>query len=153
MSQLERQMRHRDKEMVPKILVQGMFALMLGSLALVAYAQWADVPQVGVLEASPIAESIEVTLSGDRSGTYQVYNASGEMIASTADPRAGFIGVIGRVIDRERTVLKADPTGPITVARRENGNIAIIDPSTNLSIDLIGYGADNVAAFANLLNS
>jgi len=152
MSQLERQMRHRDKEMVPKILVQGMFALMLGSLALVAYAQWADVPQVGVLEVSPVAVSRDVTLTGDRSGTYQVFGADGTLIASTADARSGFIGVIGRVIDRERTVLKADPTGPITVARRENGNIAIIDPATNLSIDLVGYGADNVAAFARLLD-
>ena len=152
MSQLERQMRHRDKEMVPKFLVQGMFALMLGSLALVAYAQWADVPQVGVLEPSPVAQSIDVTLTGDRSGTYEIRNADGAMIASTTDDRSGFIGVIGRVIDRERTVQRVDPLGPITVARRENGNIAIIDPNTNFSIDLVGYGADNVAAFARLLN-
>jgi len=153
MSQLERQMRHRDKEMVPRILVQGMFALMLGSLALVAYAQWADVPQVGVLETSPVAQSRDVTLVGDRTGKYEVFAADGALIASTADDRSGFIGVIGRVIDRERNVLQADSNGPITVARRENGNIAIIDPSTNLSIDLVGYGTDNVAAFANLLEN
>lgn len=152
MSQLERQMRHRDKEMVPKILVQGMFALMLGSLALVAYAQWADVPQVGVLHPAPIAESRQVVLAGDRSGTYQVMDDAGNVIASTSDPRSGFIGVIGRVIDRERKVFGVDPAGPITVARRENGHIAIIDPNTKMSIDLIGYGEDNVAAFAQLLN-
>lgn len=152
MSQLERQMRHRDKEMVPKFLVQGMFALMLGSLALVAYAQWADVPQVGVLEEAPIAVSREIVLTGDRTGKYQVMDETGQVIASTADPKSGFIGVIGRVIDRERSVFGVDEVGPITVARRENGNIAIIDPNTNLSIDLIGYGKDNVAAFANLLN-
>jgi len=93
MSNLEKQMRHRDKEMVPKILVQGMFALMVGSLALVAYAQWAGVPKVGVLEVAAVVD-----------------------------------------------------------ARRENGNIAIIDPNTHLSIDLIGYGKDNVAAFENLLS-
>ena len=152
MSQLEQQMRHRDKEMVPKILVQGMFTLMLASLALVAYAQWADVPQVGVLEPTPITQTRDVVLTGDRSGTYQVFDEAGQMIASTADPRSGFIGVIGRVIDRQRSVIGADPTGPITVARRENGTIAIIDPETGMTIDLIGYGADNVAAFGQLLN-
>ncbi len=152
MSQMERQMRKRDKEMVPTILVQAMFALMIGSLALVAYAQWADVPKVGVLEPSPVAESRDVTLVGDRSGKYEVLDERGTVIASTADPRAGFIGVIGRAIDREREVFGVDATGPITVARRENGNIAIIDPNTKMSIDLIGYGKDNVAAFANLLN-
>lgn len=152
MSQLERQMRHRDKEMVPKILVQGMFALMIGSLGLVAYAQWADVPQVGVLEVSAVVDSRNVTLTGDRTGTYQVRDENGSVIASTADEKAGFIGVIGRVIDRERRVFGVDTSGPITVARRENGNIAIIDPNTKMSIDLIGYGKDNVAAFEQLLN-
>lgn len=152
MSQMENQMRKRDKEMVPKILVQAMFALMIGSLGLVAYAQWAGVPNVGVLEASPIMDSREVTLVGDRTGKYEVLDADGAVLASTADPRGGFIGVIGRAIDRERQVFGVDTTGPITVALRENGNIAIIDPNTKMSIDLIGYGPDNVAAFAQLLN-
>ncbi|MEL6571153.1 MAG: photosynthetic complex assembly protein PuhC [Pseudomonadota bacterium] len=152
MSQMERQMQRRDKEMVPKFLVQAMFALMIGSLGLVAYAQWADVPQVGVLEVSPVAESRSVTLVGDRTGKYVVRDEWGDEIASTADEKAGFIGVIGRVIDREREVFGVDTMGPITIARRENGTIAIIDPNTKMSIDLIGYGRDNVAAFENLLN-
>lgn len=152
MSQLESQMRHRDKEMVPKFLVQSMFALMIGSLALVAYAQWADVPQSGVLYEAPILQTREVTLAGDRTGKYVVLDDSGTVLASTADVKAGFIGVIGKVIDRERLVLGVEAEGPITVARRENGNIAIIDPNTNMSIDLIGYGKDNVAAFARLLD-
>lgn len=152
MSQLESQMRHRDKEMVPKFLVQSMFALMIGSLALVAYAQWADVPQSGVLFEAPVLESREVSLIGDRTGKYVVLDDNGTVLASTADEKAGFIGVIGKVIDRERLVLGVEAEGPITVARRENGNIAIIDPNTQMSIDLIGYGKDNVAAFAKLLN-
>ena len=152
MSQLESQMRHRDKEMVPKFLVQSMFALMIGSLALVAYAQWANVPQAGVLYEAPILESRQITLTGDRTGKYIALDENGIALASTADEKSGFLGVIGKVIDRERLVLGVAPEGPITVARRENGNIAIIDPNTNMSIDLIGYGADNVAAFAHLLD-
>lgn len=152
MSNLEKQMRHRDKEMVPKFLVQGMFALMVGSLALVAYAQWAGVPKVGVLNVAAVVDSRNIVLTGDKTGKYQVLDENGNVIASTADEKAGFIGVIGRVIDRERQVFGADPSGPIMVARRENGNIAIIDPNTHLSIDLIGYGKDNVAAFENLLS-
>lgn len=152
MSQLESQMRHRDKEMVPKFLVQSMFALMIGSLVLVAYAQWADVPQSGVLYEAPILDSRQITLSGDRTGKYVAFDENDVALASTADEKAGFIGVIGKVIDRERLVLNVAADGPITVARRENGNIAILDPNTGMSIDLIGYGADNVAAFAKLLD-
>lgn len=151
MSQLEQQMRHRDKEMVPRILVQAMFALMIGSLALVGYAQWADVPQAGVLIEAPIVESRTVTLEGDRTGKYLVLDESGAVIAASSDDKAGFLGVMGRVIDREREILNVVAGGPIEVVRRENGNVAVIDPSTGMSVELIGYGVDNVAAFAKLL--
>jgi hypothetical protein len=64
---------------------------------------------------------------------------------------AGFLGVIGRVFDRDRKVAGVVGNPPVQVVRRENGNIAVIDPSIDLSVELIGYGKDNVAAFGNLL--
>ncbi len=152
MSQLEQQMRHRDKEMVPKILVQAMFALMVASLAIVAYAQWFDVPNRGVLVEAPVVQSLDIVLEGDRTGTYTVTTLDGTQIASSADEKGGFIGVMGRVIDRERFVHDLPINAPITVVRRENGNIAIIDDTTDLRVELIGYGKDNVAAFAKLLD-
>jgi putative photosynthetic complex assembly protein len=152
MSQLEQQMRHRDKEMVPRFLVQAMFGLMAATLSIVAYAQWFDVPNRGVLIEAPITQSLEIVMVGDRSGIYEVMTTDGQLIASSSDEKAGFIGVMGRVIDRERFVHDLTGNAPITVVRRENGNIAIIDDTTDLSVELIGYGADNVAAFAKLLD-
>jgi putative photosynthetic complex assembly protein len=152
MSQLEQQMRHRDKEMVPRFLVQAMFGLMAATLSIVAYAQWFDVPNRGVLIEAPVTQSLEIVMVGDRSGTYEVMTTDGQLIASSSDEKAGFIGVMGRVIDRERFVHDLTGNAPITVVRRENGNIAIIDDTTDLSVELIGYGADNVAAFAKLLD-
>jgi len=92
MSNLEKQMQHRDKEMVPTFLVKAMFGLMIVTVGIVAYAQWADVPDRGV-----------------------------------------FV--------------------PIQVVRRENENIAILDDQTGMAVELIGYGKDNVAAFAQLLEN
>ena len=152
MSQLEQQMRHRDKEMVPRFLVQAMFGLMAATLSIVAYAQWFDVPNRGVLIEASVTQSLEIVMVGDRSGTYEVMTTDGQLIASSSDEKAGFIGVMGRVIDRERFVHDLTGTAPITVVRRENGNIAIIDDTTDLSVELIGYGVDNVAAFAKLLD-
>lgn len=152
MGQLEQQMRHRDKEMVPRFLVQAMFGLMAASLAMVAYAQWFDVPNRGVLVEAPITQSLEIIMVGDRSGIYEVRTLDGQLIASSSDEKAGFIGVMGRVIDRERFVHDLTGNAPITVVRRENGNIAIVDDTTDLSVELIGYGKDNVAAFAKLLD-
>ena len=152
MSQLEQQMRHRDREMVPRLLVQGMFALMAVTLAIVAYAQWFDVPNRGVLVEAPVVQSLEIVMTGDRNGIYEVTTPDGTLIAASTDEKAGFIGVIGRVVDRERFKNNAVSTVPVTVVRRENGNIAIIDDTTDLRVELIGYGKDNVAAFAKLLD-
>ena len=152
MSQLEQQMRHRDKEMVPRFLVQAMFGLMAATLSIVAYAQWFDVPNRGVLIEAPITQSLEIVMVGDRSGIYEVMTTDGQLIASSSEEKAGFIGVMGRVIDRERFVHDLTGNAPITVVRRENGNIAIVDDTTDLSVELIGYGVDNVAAFAKLLD-
>ena len=152
MSQLEQQMRHRDREMVPRILVQAMFALMAASLAIVAYAQWTDVPNRGVLVEAPIVQQREIVFSGDRNGVYTVSTPDGQVIAASSDEKGGFLGVMGRVVDRSRTVNGAALDAPVSVVRRENGNIAIIDETTALSVELIGYGADNVAAFAKLLD-
>ena len=153
MSQLEQQMRHRDKEMVPRLLVQAMFALMIASLGIVAYAQWFDVPNRGVLVEAPVVLSLDVTfIAGDRNGAYTVTDAAGNVLATSEDEKGGFIGVMGRVIDRDRVVNGVTGNPPVQVVRRENGNIAIIDDSTDLRVELIGYGKDNVAAFAKLLN-
>lgn len=152
MSQLEQQMRHRDREMVPRILVQAMFGLMAATLAMVAYAQWFDVPNRGVLVEAPIVQSLDIVMTGDRNGTYVVTDTNGAVIVSSDEYKAGFIGVMGRVIERDRFVNGVTGNPPVQVVRRENGNIAVIDTSVGRSVELIGYGKDNVAAFAKLLD-
>jgi len=152
MANLETQMKHRDKEMVPSLLVKAMFALMALSLGITAYAQWTNQPDAGVLVEAPVAVSKDIVLSGDRSGLYQVFDTNGTLITTSEDDLGGFIGVIGRAVDRERQVNGATMGAPITVVRRENGNIAVLDPETGMNIELIGYGKDNVAAFAQFVN-
>ena len=152
MSQLEQQMRHRDREMVPRFLVQAMFALMLGSLAMVSYATLAGVPKTGVLVVAPVVDSRDIVLQGDRNGVYRVIDSAGAQIAVSSEDKAGFLGVMGRVIDRERLVHGVESNAAVQVVRRENGHIAVLDPTTGMAVELIGYGKDNVAAFARLLD-
>jgi hypothetical protein len=40
----------------------------------------------------------------------------------------------------------------VIVRARENNRLEIFDPSTGWGADLMGFGADNSAAFARLLN-
>lgn len=151
-SSLANQMKARDREMVPRILVQAMFGLMAASLALVAYAQWADVPQAGVVKPSEIVAERQITLHGSRSDGVAVLDADGQQIAFSGDAKNGFIDVIWVGVTRERTVKGADVNAPVRLVRRANGHTAILDDTTGWSIELIGYGQDNVAAFARLLD-
>ena len=145
-------MKHKPTQMVPRGLVWGMFALMLGSLALVSYAKFTGQEKIGVLYQAPIEMERSIVLSGDRNGAYSVLDLDGTVIAASSDDLAGFIGIVGLVVKRERFTQGVPSDAPVRIARRVDGHIAIIDDTTDMTIELVGYGADNVAAFANLLN-
>jgi putative photosynthetic complex assembly protein len=152
MDNLETRMRHRDRDMVPKFLVQAMFGLMIASVALVAWDQWSGRPQEGVLAASPMVRDAVITLTGNREGTYTVTDADGAVIGASSDPLAGFIGVIGRGIDRQRLLAGITGNPPVRVVLRADGLIEIADDATGQVTQLLGHGADNVAAFAQFVN-
>ncbi|WP_299031982.1 photosynthetic complex assembly protein PuhC [uncultured Sulfitobacter sp.] len=151
-SPLARQMKARDKDMVPRILVQGMFALMLASLALVSYARITDMPRTGLPTLDKIVTERSVTFEGDRNFGIQVLDANGTEIANSTRNKAGFIDVVWVAMMRERKVQRADPAAPFRIVRRENGRIDILDDTTGWALELIGYGPDNIAAFASLLD-
>jgi putative photosynthetic complex assembly protein len=89
---------------------------------------------------------------GNRSEGIAVLDADGRQIAHSNDHKAGFIDVIWVTTTRERIVHDTDTQAPLRLVRRENGHVAILDDTTGWSIELIGYGQDNVAAFAKLID-
>ncbi|SDZ47924.1 putative photosynthetic complex assembly protein [Jannaschia faecimaris] len=150
---LANQMKMRDREMVPRFLVQAMFALMIGALALVAYARLTDRPLEGTRPAAAILDEVSLTMVGDRASGVALFDMNGVQVAHSNDSKKGFIDVIWVSINRERALRGADVAAPIRVVRQDNGQVAILDDATGWSIVLIGYGQDNVAAFADLLDS
>ncbi|MFQ6551087.1 photosynthetic complex assembly protein PuhC [Aestuariibius insulae] len=152
MSNLESQMRLRDKEMVPRILVFAMFSVMALSLAMVTFATLTDRPKVGVLAGSAIVKDVTILMKGDRNGKVTVFNTDGVEIARSDESRNGFISVMWRMLDRKRMLNDADPDAPVRVALLENGHVSVIDDATDFSVELIGYGKDNVAAFQRLID-
>ena len=151
-SSLANQMKHRDREMVPRFLVQGMFALMIATLALVTYARVTDRPLEGVIAASPIVAERTMTMEGDRSSGIALIAPDGTLLARSDEPRKGFIDVIWVSVMRARKLAHVDPGAPIRVVRHENGRVSVLDDASGWTITLIGYGVDNVAAFASLLD-
>ncbi|MEM6939759.1 MAG: photosynthetic complex assembly protein PuhC [Pseudomonadota bacterium] len=149
---LANQMKMRDREMVPRVLVVAMFGLMAASLAIVAFARLTDQPLRGVPAASPVVQEKAITLTGARRAPVIATDESGAEIGASNRDSAGFIDVIWNSIARERMLNRVDGNPPLRLVRRANGHVAILDPATDWSIELIGYGDNNVAAFARLLD-
>ena len=151
-SSLANQMKMRDRDMVPRVLVIAMFGMMAASLALVTFAQLTDQPQRGVYQTSDITSETTITLTGTRNDGVRILDATGAEIAFSQEKRAGFIDVIWVGVKRNRMLEHVEGNPPLRLVRYANGHTAIIDPATDWSIPLIGYGADNTAAFARLLD-
>ncbi len=149
---LSKQMKHPHRNLVPKFMVQGMFALMLSTLALVSYASFSGRAVGSVAPHSDILREISVTLDGSRSDGVAVLDSNGTQIAHSTENKSGFIDVVWISVKRERNVQAAAPDAPVRVVRRANGIVAVIDDTTGWKIELIGYGQDNVAAFARLVD-
>lgn len=151
-SSLANQMKMRDRDMVPRFLVVTMFGLMLATLAMVSFAKITDQPMRGVPAVSEVVKEIPITLVGARTGGVVVEDATGQEIAWSFKDKAGFIDVIWVSVMRERKVQGVAGNPPLRLVRQANGHTVIIDPATGLTIELIGYGPDNIAAFARLLD-
>jgi putative photosynthetic complex assembly protein len=143
---------HADSNrMVPVAMVRAMFALVALILAMVSYAVWSGRPLESTPPVSPVKREAMFFLSSDISGAATVLNASGTLIADLGPEQGGFISGVHRVILFERRKAGLAEDGPVLIQAYENGRMAIIDPTTGWSADLMGFGADNAAAFAKLL--
>ncbi|MEL6551058.1 MAG: photosynthetic complex assembly protein PuhC [Pseudomonadota bacterium] len=142
----------RDKEMIPLVLVRAMFGLAIVSVALVAFARLTDRPLVGQPTQPPIvAERVVYLAPGTHRGTYILTDEAGALLVDSTVYKAGFLGAVGQAIERRRKITRSDTSAPLTLVRRDTGRIDIVDPTSDFSIELHGYGSDNIALFAGLL--
>ncbi|MGR3272934.1 pullulanase [Thalassococcus profundi] len=140
------------RDLVPRRMVRAMFGLVALCLVLVSIAVWSGRPVTSVPPDSEVVRERFVYLSGDLAGAAMVLDATGSVIADLSPEQGGFIAGIARVLDRERTKARQPLDGPVRIVRTANGRLAIFDPSTGWRADLMGFGADNAAAFARLLD-
>jgi putative photosynthetic complex assembly protein len=154
LSHAERKLVKRDKEMVPTILVRAMFVLCLCVLIIVTYARLTDRP----LSAMPPSEAEvpalyerTIRIFGQMDGSARVLDANGMLIADFGPEEGGFVAGIYRVLERERGAVGLDASEPIRLVRFSDGRIGLRDDYTDFRAELFGFGADNEAVFARLL--
>ena len=141
----------QSAELIPKAALRALVGLVIAVLGIVCVAVWSGRTPSAQPKDVPISAQIRIFLSADMSGSVRVLDTNGSVIADLSPEQGGFISGVGRVLDRERGKRGVDLNGPVDVIWRDNGRLSIIDPSTGWSADLMGFGADNARAFAELV--
>ena len=139
----------RDREMIPKALLRAMLALALGSLALVSYGVLTGRPHEGVPAAAPVVWERSISLIGGGAKAVKVLDDKGNLLADM--PHGGFVTVVQNALETMRKRHHVDPARPIRIVEYANGRLTMEDPDTGTSFELYAFGADNEAAFRNLL--
>ncbi|MEM7720565.1 MAG: photosynthetic complex assembly protein PuhC [Pseudomonadota bacterium] len=152
MAQVHTKVYASEDRMIPKFLIRSMLALVLATLAIATFARVTDRPLVSTPPISEVKAEAALILEADASsGAAKVSLADGSLLADLSPEEGGFIAGVNRVIVRERTKHRVAQGAPILLQAFENGRMAITDPETGWSADLMGFGETNAAAFARLL--
>lgn len=141
----------KDRETIPKVALWAMFALVMIVLLAVMVARILDMPVVATPPASPIKAEVPMYIYGDKSGAVRVLDENGAVLADMTGEQGGFISGVARVIERERQRAGVPTDAPVHIIWRENNRLSLFDPQTGWQADLMGFGADNSRAFANLV--
>lgn len=140
-------------EKIPPILIKAMFGMVLLSLVIVAWARITDQPLSALPDQSePVAIERQIVIAGSNSGRATVYDVDGNVIREYGPMEGGFISGIWRVLRLERGKIDAPLDAPVRLVRYEGGRLSLYDDLTGWRAELIGFGADNAAAFARLLD-
>ena len=142
----------RPEDLVPRIMVRIMFALVLTILVIVTVATLTGREPDSQPPKGAVISERAIFLSGSPSGAARVLDASGTLLADLPADKGGFVAGIERVIARERGLAGIDMSAPVLLQLKEGNRLSITDPATGWSAELMGFGATNSRTFARLLD-
>jgi len=141
----------RDREMVPRFLLRAVATLVVATLVAVTWARLTDRPLEAVPPEGPVAQERLLTIDAHMSGAARVFDGSGTLVADLGPSEGGFVSGVARALARVRLTHNVAPDAPVRLVRYADGRLALFDPLTDWRVELIGFGPDNTAAFARLM--
>lgn len=140
-----------DKERIQRMMMRGVFLLLMVILTLVALARLTDRPLVAVPPVTEIVDTRDIVLQSDTSGRAFVRDVDGTVLVDLGPGEGGFLHTMWRAVQRERVRYRVAQGGPVTVNLHADNRLRLYDPSTGQTIDLNAFGSKNVGAFRALL--
>lgn len=137
----------------PRAPLFAVATLVLGAIAIALFARVTDVGTTRLHYAAPV-ESRDLRFEDRSDGNVAVYDAKDGTLVDLVTPGTkGFIRTVMRGLAHSRAEQGFGPEGSFKLTRWDDGRLSISDPMTGRQIELVGFGAPNVAVFANLLES
>lgn len=140
-----------NRELVPRVLLRAVGAMLILVLAMVTWARLTGLPPAALPPEGPVAQERELHIFGDLTGSARVLDVDGTMVADLGPTQGGFIAGVARSLTLKRRQAGVDPAAPVRLVRYVDGRLALKDDFTGWRAELIGFGKDNAAAFARLL--
>lgn len=131
------------------------FTLVMTATVKLGWMEREAVPSVARAEAqaAPTARR-SLRFADGADGSVLISDASTGQPVSTivaGAEQGGFIRGVLRGLARERHLHGIGSEPPFTLTRWSDGSLSLVDEATHRSVDLGGFGSDNSAAFAALL--
>lgn len=142
---------YHDKERIQRMMMRGVFILLMVILALVALARLTDRPLVAVPPVAEVVDTRDIVLESDTSGGAFVRDMDGTVLVDLGPGEGGFLHTMWRAVQRERVRYRVGQDGPVTITLHADNRLRLFDPSTGQTIDLNAFGSNNVGAFRALL--
>ena len=142
-----------DREKIPRWLLRAILALVVIVMALVTFARVTGMePAAMPPKDVPVVAERTLVIFGDQEGHARVLDQYGSQIADLSPEQGGFISGVWRSMARIRSQQGIDPNAPVRLVRFADGRLGLRDDLTGWRVELLGFGRDNTAAFAKLLD-
>lgn len=140
-----------DRELVPRVLLRAVGLLVASALAIATFARVTGMEPAAMPPQSEIVQQRALVIYGDMAGAARVFDTEGTLITDLDPTQGGFISGVWRALARVRTTYDVDIHAPLQLLRFADGRLALRDDLTGWRAELQGFGRDNRAAFARLL--
>ena len=137
------------RHILPRHIGVALGLVMLASLSLVGVVRWSG---VDIRYADSPSQQVRLLRFADMdNGDIGVVNAQDGSELARFSGEQGFMRGALRAMARERKRRDIGPMVPFELHARTDGRLTLIDPATQMRLDLESFGPTNAGLFAQLL--
>ena len=126
-------------------------AAMVASIIFVIGFQVLNFEPINVAQNSNIISSKVIFIEQTDELATRVLDEKNVVLVEYPKNEQTFVSTILTVINRDRIKRNLDKSGPVILQQKDNSRFSIFDPSSEVEVDLMGFGEDNISVFRDIL--